>query len=218
MVIGRHSCCADTTERRLLNQAFFERIEIDTEEIADHALSEPFGQIATLVRLDSRRPPNAARATCKGRTPAASSKDGGSYLNAVVELSGALLNPRLQLELRRLARLREQLAERETAPARLDRPLRRRQGSILEAVTNVLEQAGRPLRVRDVHASVEELLGAPIPFSSVNEALSTHRWTRPALPSRALWGLRAPFTSGRLGRPRRPGRKGAGFEPSLSPP
>jgi len=56
----------------------------------------------------------------------------------------------------------------------VDRPLRRRQGSILEAVTNVLEQAGQPLRVRAVQAAVEELLGSAIPFSSVNEALSTH--------------------------------------------
>jgi len=84
------------------------------------------------------------------------------------------LNPRLQVELPRLAQLRAQLAGSETAPGRLDRPLRRRQGSILEAVTNVLEQAGRPLRVRAVHAAVEELLGTAIPFSSVNEALSTH--------------------------------------------
>jgi hypothetical protein len=99
--------------------------------------------------------------------------DSGARSN-LMELSGALLNPRLQLELPRLAKLREQQAGRETAPGRQNRPLRRRQGSILEAVTSVLEWRGRPLRVRDVHASVEESLGAPIPFSSVNEALSTH--------------------------------------------
>jgi hypothetical protein len=45
---------------------------------------------------------------------------------------------------------------------------------VLEAVTNVLERARRPLRVRDIHAAVEKLLAAPIPFSSVNEALSAH--------------------------------------------
>jgi hypothetical protein len=45
---------------------------------------------------------------------------------------------------------------------------------VLDAVTTVLEEVRRPLRVRDVHALVEELFGAPIPFSSVNEALSTH--------------------------------------------
>jgi hypothetical protein len=45
---------------------------------------------------------------------------------------------------------------------------------VLEAVTTALQQAGRPLRVRDIHAAAEELLFGPIPFSSVNEALSTH--------------------------------------------
>ena len=30
------------------------------------------------------------------------------------------------------------------------------------------------MRVREVHAAVEELYGELVPFSSVNEALSTH--------------------------------------------
>ena len=30
------------------------------------------------------------------------------------------------------------------------------------------------MRVREVHAAVEELYGEQVPFSSVNEALSTH--------------------------------------------
>ena len=45
---------------------------------------------------------------------------------------------------------------------------------LLEAVTDVLELAGGPLRVREVHAAVEKLFGQRVPFSSVNEALSTH--------------------------------------------
>src|SRR5438132_3732475 len=91
-----------------------------------------------------------------------------------MELSGALLNPRLQVELRELAGLREQLSRREAAQRVPGRVVRRRQGSVLAAVTSVIEQAERPLRVREVHAAVEELLGARVPFSSVNEALSTH--------------------------------------------
>jgi len=54
------------------------------------------------------------------------------------------------------------------------RPLRRRQGALLDAVTTVLEHAGCPLPVREVHAAVEEFYGEKVPFSSVNEALSTH--------------------------------------------
>ena len=37
---------ADETERRLLNQAFFERIEIDSEEVSGHTLAAPFAQLA----------------------------------------------------------------------------------------------------------------------------------------------------------------------------
>ena len=37
---------ADPTERRLLNQAFFERIEIDTEDATNDQLAAPFAQIA----------------------------------------------------------------------------------------------------------------------------------------------------------------------------
>jgi len=67
--------------------------------------------------------------------------------SAQLELSGALLNPRLQVELPGLVRLREQLAGRNTAERPARRALRRRQGSVLVAVTTVLERAGRPLRV-----------------------------------------------------------------------
>jgi hypothetical protein len=41
-------------------------------------------------------------------------------------------------------------------------------------VTNILEDAPEPLRVRDIHRTVEGLLGEPIPYSSVKNALSAH--------------------------------------------
>ena len=91
-----------------------------------------------------------------------------------MELSGALLNPRLQVELPRLVQLRKESAAREKASRLSGRALRRRQDSVLDAVTAVLERARQPLRVREVHIGVEQMLGGPIPFSSVNEALSTH--------------------------------------------
>jgi len=106
-----------------------------------------------------------------------------------MELSGALLNPRLQVELPRLSRLRERLAQREAARRPTRPALRRRQGSVLDAVTTALERAGRPLRVRDVHAATEEVLGGPIPFSSVNEALSTHVKGDGALFRRVRYGV-----------------------------
>ena|SRR5579862_618933 len=73
---------ADPLERRLLNQAFFKHLEIDTEEIADDELNPPFAQIHALATLT--RPQKRPQ---KGRTPAPA-KAGGSYLPLMVELAG----------------------------------------------------------------------------------------------------------------------------------
>ena len=85
---------AEPTERRLFNQAFFERIEIDTEEITGHTLNAPYAQIRPLLNaLPTQRPTRAAtgrhtatttRAAAKparkGKTPGPHTKLGGSYL------------------------------------------------------------------------------------------------------------------------------------------
>ena len=91
-----------------------------------------------------------------------------------MELSGALWNLYNQGRLPKLAALHKRLLARIPLTQVSRRPLRRRQGALLDAVTAVLERAGCPLRVREVHAAVEELYGESVPFSSVNEALSSH--------------------------------------------
>jgi hypothetical protein len=91
-----------------------------------------------------------------------------------MELSEASLNPRQGERLARLGVLRELLLARGPGAGPGRRGLRRRQGVLVGAVGDVLELAGAPLRVREVHAAVEELLGERVPFSSVNEALLTH--------------------------------------------
>ena len=91
-----------------------------------------------------------------------------------MELSGALWNLYNQGRLPKLAALHRRLLGRVPETVVVGRPLRRRQGALLDAVTTVLELAGCPLRVREVHAVVEEFYGERVPFSSVNEALSTH--------------------------------------------
>ncbi len=73
---------ADPLERRLLNQAFFKHLEVDTEDIADDELNPPFAQIHALATLT--RPKTRPR---NGRTPV-SAKSGGSYVEKVVELAG----------------------------------------------------------------------------------------------------------------------------------
>jgi hypothetical protein len=91
-----------------------------------------------------------------------------------MELNGALWNLYNQGRLPRLAELHHRLLARVAGTGVVGRPLRRRQGALLDAATAVLEHAGCPMRVREVHAAVEELYGERVPFSSVNEALSTH--------------------------------------------
>jgi hypothetical protein len=89
-------------------------------------------------------------------------------------LNGASLNPRLRERLAGIGTLREVLLVREPDGVPGGGGLRRRQGVLPEAVTDVLALAGGPLRVREVYAVVERLFGERVPFSSVNEALSTH--------------------------------------------
>jgi len=92
-----------------------------------------------------------------------------------MELTGALWNVLYnQGRLPKLAALHRRLLAQPPVTEVVRRPLRRRQGVLLDAVTTVLELAGCPLRVREVHAAVEEFYGERVPFSSVNEALSTH--------------------------------------------
>ena len=52
-------CRAEPTERRLFNQAFFERLEIDSEEISGRQLAEPFAQLLAhdLIAETFRRQP-----------------------------------------------------------------------------------------------------------------------------------------------------------------
>jgi hypothetical protein len=52
--------------------------------------------------------------------------------------------------------------------------LKRRQGSVVAAVTSVLEFASTPMAVSEIHQAVERLLGEPLSYSAVKEALSAH--------------------------------------------
>jgi hypothetical protein len=43
---------------------------------------------------------------------------------------------------------------------------------VLETVTLVLELAGKPMRVREIHAAAEQLAGEPLLWTSVKAALA----------------------------------------------
>jgi hypothetical protein len=73
-----------------------------------------------------------------------------------------------------LTTIKSDLSIHERAPDPPSQRLPRRQGSVLETVTSVLADAAEPMRVRDIHTAVTELLAAPVPYSSVKDALSAH--------------------------------------------
>ena len=89
---------ADTTERRLLNQAFFEYLEVDSEEITAGQLNPPFAQLAAINRIladdpeAGETPATGPREPAEGpqndETPGPSSKAGGSYLTHKVDPDG----------------------------------------------------------------------------------------------------------------------------------
>ena len=94
-----------------------------------------------------------------------------------VELNGALSNPLVRgkpLELGRLAALKRKLLARETPQEGSPRRLARRQGSVLAALTRVLELAGKPMEVSEIHRAVEHILDVQVPQSTVKDALSAH--------------------------------------------
>jgi hypothetical protein len=79
---------ADTTERRLLNQAFFERIEIDDEDITGHTLNQPFNTVAKLATAHRSNGNDAANRGGNAQTPDPLKKVRGSYVSDVVEPTG----------------------------------------------------------------------------------------------------------------------------------
>jgi hypothetical protein len=131
-------------------------------------------------------PGENAQTFSSGRTPNV------EFLTTLHGTKRSTLEPLPSSAAARLAALHKRLLARTPGAEVVGRPLRRRQGALLDAVTNVLERASCPLRVREVHAAVEELYGERVPFSSVNEALSTQAnasQTRPPAPrSRCLMG------------------------------
>ncbi len=85
-------CQASPQERRLLNQAFFERLEIDKEEVVGDQVAEPFDRLLALGRGWSKpaRAPSEATAPSLGNaeTPGPISRTGGLNLETLVPLRG----------------------------------------------------------------------------------------------------------------------------------
>ena len=89
-----------------------------------------------------------------------------------MELNGARSNPRAGVELSRVAALHDELLRRALANPREPRPVPAKVSPVLKAVTMVLEQAGGPMRSREIHEAACDLAGEPLLRTSVKAALS----------------------------------------------
>jgi hypothetical protein len=90
-------------------------------------------------------------------------------------LLGCYSNPEIQGRLRRLSEKLDRLAASTATPcpsARHDRRLRG--GLVPKAIMRVLGESVEPMRVRDIHAEVEGLLGQTVSPSSVKNWLAGH--------------------------------------------
>jgi len=95
-----------------------------------------------------------------------------------MELSGALSNPSLREKslLVRTTELHQTLLQKaiDTPVQPRQRPSWPRRSPVLEIVTRVLEEAGRPMRACEIHLAACQLLGESLKRPSVKDALSAH--------------------------------------------
>jgi len=91
-------------------------------------------------------------------------------------LVGRLSNPDLTAQLQSLTvRKRRQISRPQPASSGTAPDGRRKFGTVRAAIVQVLEDAGSELRVRDIHARVENVLGEEVSASSVKDYLHKDR-------------------------------------------
>jgi hypothetical protein len=91
-----------------------------------------------------------------------------------MELGGAHSNPRAGVELSRVGALHDELLQKALADPREPRPVPTKTSPVLETVMLVLERAGEPMHVREIHTAAEQLAGKPLLWKSVKAALATN--------------------------------------------
>ena len=99
--------------------------------------------------------------------------DSGARSN-LLELNGARSNPQAAVELSRLGALHDELLRKALTNPREPRPVPAKVSPVLETVIRVLEQAGGPMQVREIHAAAEQLAGEPLLWKSVKAALAVN--------------------------------------------
>jgi hypothetical protein len=86
---------------------------------------------------------------------------------------GAYSHPEIQGRLRQLAEKLDRLAvsnDPRRHASRNDRNIRC--GLVAKAIQQVLAETAGPMRARDIHAAVEDLLGRSVPTSSIKDWLA----------------------------------------------
>jgi hypothetical protein len=89
-------------------------------------------------------------------------------------LLGTLSNLEVQERLVRLATKLDRLAGSTAAPRPTPRDPKRRCGDVSKAVVEVLREFGGPLRMVEIHAVVEGLLGETVPRSTIKNCLANN--------------------------------------------
>ena len=88
-------------------------------------------------------------------------------------LLGALSNPEIQGRLRQLSEKLDQLASSDAKPHRSGRSDHRLRSCLIpKAIMRVLAEPVQPMRVCDIHAAVEDLLGQSVSPGSVKSCLA----------------------------------------------
>jgi hypothetical protein len=91
-----------------------------------------------------------------------------------MELVEALSNPEIQDRLSRLSdkltKIASSEAQRRTSAFERKRPA----GAVAAAIVDALIEAGGPMRMCEIHAAVEALIGQSVPRSTVKSCLSNN--------------------------------------------
>ena len=89
-------------------------------------------------------------------------------------LLGTLSNLESQERLGRLAAKLDRLAGSDAVPRATSPAPQRRCGDVSKAVAEVLRDFGEPLRMIEIHAAVEALLGEAVPRSTIKNCLANN--------------------------------------------
>ncbi len=91
-----------------------------------------------------------------------------------MELIGALSNFSTQERLEKLSAMLAKIEASGAAPRPSRFAAKRRAGLLTRIIEQVLAEAEGPMRMHEIHAAAEELIGQPVPRSTVKNCLANN--------------------------------------------